>query len=255
MIDVLRSYLQMASGLVEASTDKAKDAAASLVSQDIDITALSPESLAAQVQELADELVEQSRTNREILVGLVKSEVDRTVSRMGFVREEELAAVRKHVQRLEGQFRIGSEQVAGVADLASSQVKAATDQAVAAATQAVETAKTTATSAAAQATQVANKASEAANTTTDKVADKVTEQVKAATGTAPKKSQSKVRSTISRPAGSSAKKPLKKAAKKAPAKKAAKKAPAKKTAKKPAARKAPAKKVTKRAPAKKSAKK
>lgn len=30
--------------------------------------------------------------------GLVKTEVDRAVGRMGFVREEELAAVRRHVQ-------------------------------------------------------------------------------------------------------------------------------------------------------------
>ena len=40
------------------------------------------------------------RTNRDLLTGLVRTEVDRAVGRMGFVREEELAAVRKHVQRL-----------------------------------------------------------------------------------------------------------------------------------------------------------
>ena len=245
MIDVLRSYLQMATGIVEASTDKAKEAAASLASQDLDVSALSPETLAAQVQDLADDLVEQSRTNREILVGLVKSEVDRTVSRMGFVREEELAAVRKHVQRLEGQIRVGSEQVAGVADLATSQVKAATDQALSAATQAVETAKTTASTAASQASQVATKATEAAS----EQADKVTEQVKVATGTAPKKPAAKIKATISKPAGGSAgKKVVKRApakkkpvAKKSGVSKTVSKAPAKK---KPAAKKAPVKKAT-----------
>ena len=54
-----------------------------------------------QVQELTDELLSTSRNNREMLLGLVTSEVDRVVSRMGFVREDELAAVRRHVQRLE----------------------------------------------------------------------------------------------------------------------------------------------------------
>lgn len=248
VIDVLRSYLQMATGIVEATTDKAKDAAASLASQELDVSSLSPDALAAQVQELADDLVEQSRTNREILVGLVKSEVDRTVSRMGFVREEELAAVRKHVQRLEGQFRVGTEQVAGVADLASSQVKAATDQALSAASQAVETAKSTATNAASQATQATNKATEAASQATTKAteaaADAATKATGAVTG-APKKKSSKVRSTTSRPAGASA-------AKKTPAKKATKKAPAKKVTKKAPAKKAPAKKVVKKAPAKKA---
>ena len=57
-----------------------------------------------QVQELADDLVATSRNNRELLVAMIRSEVDRAVGRMGFVREDELAALRRHVQRLEKQL-------------------------------------------------------------------------------------------------------------------------------------------------------
>ncbi len=57
-----------------------------------------------QVQELADDLVSTSRNNREMLVGMIRAEVDRAVGRMGFVREDELAALRRHVQRLEKQL-------------------------------------------------------------------------------------------------------------------------------------------------------
>ena len=56
---------------------------------------------AGQVAKLADDLVETSEQNRELIVGLVRTEVDRAAGRMGFVREEELAAVRRHVSRLE----------------------------------------------------------------------------------------------------------------------------------------------------------
>jgi cell division protein FtsB len=35
---------------------------------------------------------------------MIRTEVDKAVGRMGFVREDELAALRRHVQRLEGEI-------------------------------------------------------------------------------------------------------------------------------------------------------
>ena len=64
-----------------------------------------------QVQELADDLVATSRNNREMLVGMIRAEVDRNVGRMGFVREDELAALRRHVQRLEKQIADVQEEL------------------------------------------------------------------------------------------------------------------------------------------------
>lgn len=119
MIDALRSYLQLASGIVEATANKAKEAASAVISQGLESGA--PE-ISAQVTEIAEDLLEQSRTNRELLLGLIRTEIDRNIGRMGFVREEELAAVRKHVQRLEQELVTRSGQAT---DLASAAVSTA----------------------------------------------------------------------------------------------------------------------------------
>ncbi len=195
MIDALKSYLQLASGMAEVSAAKAKETAATLVSQGPSAAAgMTPDQISAQLQAVAEDLLEQSKTNREILVGLVKTEVDRAVGRMGFVREEELAAVRRHVQRLEAQVGSRSGQAVEVAGTA---VTAAMTAASTAADSALSAGKSAATAARSGA--------------------------KVATDAAP---------TSSEPKTAAKKAPAKKpAAKKAPAKKpAAKKAPAKKPA-------------------------
>jgi len=106
MLDDLRSYLQMASGLTEATASKAKDVVTGLLSHGISLSsrAIPAPEMMGQVQELADDLVATSRNNREMLLGMIRAEVDRAVGRMGFVREDELAALRRHVQRLEKQL-------------------------------------------------------------------------------------------------------------------------------------------------------
>lgn len=108
MLDDLRNYLQMASGVTEATTSKAREAVSALLTQGLSLSSRAmpmpaPEMM-GQVQELADDLVTTSRNNREVLVGMIRAEVDRAVGRMGFVREDELAALRRHVQRLEKQL-------------------------------------------------------------------------------------------------------------------------------------------------------
>lgn len=106
MLDDLRNYLQLASGVTEATTSKAREAVAGLLSQGLSLSsrAMPAPEMMGQVQELADDLVTTSRNNREMLVGMIRAEVDRAVGRMGFVREDELAALRRHVQRLEKQL-------------------------------------------------------------------------------------------------------------------------------------------------------
>ncbi|GDX33128.1 hypothetical protein LBMAG15_20630 [Actinomycetes bacterium] len=103
MFEDLRGYLQLASGLTEVTATKAKEIAMGLVSQGMSMSSKAPD-VVGQVQELADDLVSTSKENREMLLGLIRAEVDRAVGRMGFVREDELAALRRHVQRLEQQI-------------------------------------------------------------------------------------------------------------------------------------------------------
>ena len=100
MLEGLRGYLQLASGVTEVTASKARDAAMSLVNQGLQWTGKTPDVMGS-VQDIADDLVATSKQNREVLVGMIRSEVDRAVGRMGFVREDELAALRARVERLE----------------------------------------------------------------------------------------------------------------------------------------------------------
>lgn len=221
MIDALRAYLQLASGLAEVSAAKAKEAAALIVTQGAEVTK-SPDTVTSGISTMAEDFVEQSRTNSEILLGLIKTEVDRAVGRMGFVREEELAAVRRHVQRLENQLGAVSGTAVGAANNA---VSAATIGARSAAATA-KTAASAATTAAKTAPKLATRPSAPAPSTIP------TQPVAPAASTEPAQKP---------PVTSTAKK----SAAKAPAKKAtAKKSVAKKTtAKKTTAKKAPAKRT------------
>ena len=100
MLDDIRGYLQMASGLTEVTAAKAREIAMTLVGQGMSLGTKAPD-VVGQVQELADDLVATSKGNRDLLTNMIRSEVDKAVGRMGFVREDELAALRRHVQRLE----------------------------------------------------------------------------------------------------------------------------------------------------------
>lgn len=111
MLDAARGYLQLATGLTETTMRKALEVAQSLLAGDLEDVVPSKDAatgaarvVGSQVQDLADDLVAQASANRELLVGLIRTEVDRAAGRLGFVREEELAAVRRHVQRLEAQL-------------------------------------------------------------------------------------------------------------------------------------------------------
>jgi hypothetical protein len=120
VLDALRGYVQLATGLTEVTLAKAREAAAALLSQGLDLDGVpdvpgkdAAKVAATQVQGLADDLLMTSKQNRELLTGLVRAEVDRTAGRLGFVREEELAAVRRHVSRLESQLAEIRTQISG----------------------------------------------------------------------------------------------------------------------------------------------
>ncbi len=150
VLEALRGYVQLATGLTEVTVTRAREAAAALLSQGLDLTGAVPVPgkdqataaatvAAGQVAKLADDLVETSEQNRELLVGLVRTEVDRAAGRMGFVREEELAAVRRHVSRLESSLaevraQVGVSSAAPAAPPAASSagsVEAVSDEAAA----------------------------------------------------------------------------------------------------------------------------
>ncbi len=110
----VRNYLEMATGLTEATATKAMEVAGSLIAQGMSLGAKQPADVASSVAQAADELMAQSKTNRDLLIGLIRTEVDRAIGRVGFVREDELAALRARVEKIESLLAsAGGDAVAG----------------------------------------------------------------------------------------------------------------------------------------------
>jgi polyhydroxyalkanoate synthesis regulator phasin len=103
--DALKSYLALASGLTEVTRQRAMGAAKALVSQG--------EATAEQVGTLAEDLVAQSKSNREAVTALVKYEVDRTLGRLGLAANDEVTELTKRVRALEAQVRDLSSAAGG----------------------------------------------------------------------------------------------------------------------------------------------
>lgn len=98
MIDSLRTYVTLVTGVTEATAAKAREVATALLDQSMGLARMTN---ADSVQALADDVLSASEANRAKLVELIRSEVDRAAARMGFVREDEVAALRARVERLE----------------------------------------------------------------------------------------------------------------------------------------------------------
>jgi polyhydroxyalkanoate synthesis regulator phasin len=216
MREAAKGYLALAGSLTEVTRQRATAAARALVSQG--------EATAEQVGTLVEDLLAQSRQNREAVAALVTYEVDRTLGRIGLASEGEVAALVDRVRALEAQVQRLAAGSGGAAPQA-------------------ESGRATATSPAEDAPVPAPGITNAADTWSAATSGATT-----STTTAPAKQAAAGRAPAEKKA-SAAKAPAKKAsAAKAPAKKAsAARAPAKKSA----AAKAPAKPAE--APARKTA--
>jgi polyhydroxyalkanoate synthesis regulator phasin len=95
--DAITGYLALATGLTEVTKQRATSAVKALVAQG--------EATAGQVQSLADDLVAQSKSNREAVVSLVKYEVDKALGRVGLVSKEEVDGLKSRIKTLESQLR------------------------------------------------------------------------------------------------------------------------------------------------------
>jgi hypothetical protein len=97
-MDPTRGLVQLLTELSESAVTKGLQVAAGLSAG---LDGLNPTDLPTKVVGVADDVVDQGRAQTDFIVSLVRSEVEKTAGRMGFVREEELAAVRRHVAKLE----------------------------------------------------------------------------------------------------------------------------------------------------------
>ena len=109
MIDVLKGYLQVASGVTQVTRQKAMVVARQVL-EGSPVAGVLPavgqaDQLSQQVSALADELLEVGRQNRAVLVDLVRAEIETVVTRLGLAGtaelESALAASRARVVELE----------------------------------------------------------------------------------------------------------------------------------------------------------
>lgn len=117
MKDAIKGYLQLANGLSEVTRQRATAAAKALVAQG--------EATAGQVQSLADDLVAQSKQNREAVASLVRFEVDKALKRVGLVAQDEVDALKARIKTLEGQLRAQGGSAAAKAPAAKAPAKKA----------------------------------------------------------------------------------------------------------------------------------
>jgi hypothetical protein len=104
VMDALRGYLQLANGLTDVTRQRALAAAKALAASGTEVltdASSVPSNVSRQVQSLADDLLATSRSNRDLLVGLVRSEVERTVGVLGLASGDDMESVAVHVRRIE----------------------------------------------------------------------------------------------------------------------------------------------------------
>ena len=97
MRDALKSYLALASGVTDLTRQRAVAAARALVSQG--------EATAEQVTGLAEDLLAQTRQNREAVAALVAFEVDRALGRVGLATADEVGQLTGRIRELEQELR------------------------------------------------------------------------------------------------------------------------------------------------------
>jgi polyhydroxyalkanoate synthesis regulator phasin len=95
--DALKNYIALATGLTEVGRQRAVAASKALVAQG--------EATVEQVSSLAEDLVQTSRHNRELVTALVRSEVDKALARVGPATAAEVRRLTSRLQSLESTLR------------------------------------------------------------------------------------------------------------------------------------------------------
>ena len=102
VLDGLRGYLQLANGLTDVTRERARAAAKALVAQGMaGVGAVVAAPVGTQVTALTEDLLATSKANRDLLVNLVRGEVERSVARLGLVSAHELDAAARRAKGLE----------------------------------------------------------------------------------------------------------------------------------------------------------
>lgn len=88
-----QKYLDMASGLRDATQKRAESVVRTLVKQG--------EIATDRAEKAVDELLARSEANRKAISSIVRSETEKAVERLGLVRQKDLKALERKVEKLE----------------------------------------------------------------------------------------------------------------------------------------------------------
>lgn len=117
MRDALKNYLTLASGLTEVGRQRAVAASKALVSQG--------EATAEQVSSLAEDLIQTSKSNREMVTALVRNEVEKALNVVGLATADSVDRLTKRLQSLESALRDASTDKPAAKPAAKKPAKAA----------------------------------------------------------------------------------------------------------------------------------
>jgi polyhydroxyalkanoate synthesis regulator phasin len=123
MQDAWRAYLDLALGLTETSRKRATKVVKKVVGRG-GVTA-------EQLQSMAEELVTTSVANREALTRLVRSELERALSRVGLATMDEVNALNARVLELEKQLAEARAGDSGAPPVAAAPVRRVAKRALA----------------------------------------------------------------------------------------------------------------------------
>ena len=100
--EVFQTYINMVTGVTKSTQAKASATARAMFKQAglEDVAAEASE----RVTKLAEEIMNASRVNRELLQNFVDAEVDKATARLGFARAEDVQALRAEVASLREQL-------------------------------------------------------------------------------------------------------------------------------------------------------
>ena len=102
MTEAFQAYINMVTGITKTTQAKAAATARALLKQaGLDDVA---SEASERVNKLAEEIINASRTNRELLQNFVTAEVNKAATRLGFARAEEIEALRDEIASLRTQL-------------------------------------------------------------------------------------------------------------------------------------------------------
>ena len=123
MAEAFQTYINMVTGVTRSTQAKAAATARALLKQ-AGLEDVATEA-SGRVTKLAEEIMNASRTNRELWQHFVAAEVDKAAARLGFARADEVQELRDEIAGLRAQLKDATARMAKSAPVKKAATKKA----------------------------------------------------------------------------------------------------------------------------------